>query len=173
MRKIKFRHILFSLLFGVAASALWSLPILQDIHKKTLLTTQEDVEKIYRELNVALINIDIVGLQKLLADGFQLETSRGDIISKREWIRGIQNGTMRYSQFSKNEVQALGRNSAAVSSIMMGEIWNSRDTWKIMFHLEIVRKGKNVQIQRMVAKSVCEMNVNGLFEQNCKGAPER
>lgn len=173
MKKVKLKHILLSLLFSIVTSTMWSLPILQDIQLKTLQTTQADVEKIYRELNIALIKADLISLQKLLADGFQLETSRGDIISKREWIRGIQNGTMRYSQFSKNEVQALGRNSAAVSSIMMGEIWNSRDTWKIMFHLEIVRKGKNVQIQRMVAKSVCEMNINGLFEQNCKGAPER
>lgn len=172
MRKIKFRHILLSLLFAIVASVLWSIPILKDIHRKALITTQDDISKIYWQLNTALVEKDIVGLQKLLADGFQLKTSRGDIISKREWIQNIQNGTMRYSHFSKNEVQALGRNSATVSSIMMGEIWENRDTWRIAFHLEIVRKGKNIQIQKMIAKSVCEMNVNGLFEQNCKGAAE-
>lgn len=169
MKKVRLKHIVFSLLFGVAVSVFWSMPILQSIQQKALSTTQEDVEKIYKELNLALMNMDIVRLQKLLADGFQLETSRGDILSKKEWIQNIQNNTMRYSQFFKNEVQAIGRNSAAVSSIVMGEIWNSRDTWKIVFHLEIVRKGQNVQIQRMVAKSVCEMNINGMFEKNCRG----
>ncbi|RRN06267.1 nuclear transport factor 2 family protein [Bibersteinia trehalosi] len=169
MKKVKFKHVLFSLILGVAASALLSIPILQTLHRQALLTTQEDVEKIYQELNSALIQMDVVRLQKLLADGFELETSRGATLSKQEWIRSIQYGTMRYNQFSHNEVQALGRNSAAVSSIVMGEIWNNRDTWKIVFHLEIIRKGQNVQIQRMVASSVCEMGVNGLFEQNCQG----
>lgn len=172
MKKVKLRHILLSLIFGIAASVMWSWPILQDIHKKALLTTQEDVEGIYRELNVALINKDIVGLQKLLADGFQFETSRGEFISKKEWIQNIQSGKMRYSLFSKNEVTAIGRNSASVSSIIMGEIWENRDTWKVVLHLEIVRKGKNIQIQRLISKSICEMNVHGLFEHNCRGRSE-
>lgn len=173
MKKVKLKHILLSLIFGTSTSLLWSLPILQNIHQKALSTTQEDVEKIYYQLNTALVEKDIVELQKLLADGFQLETSRGELLSKKEWIQRIQNGTIKYNLFSKNEVTAIGRNSAAVSSILMGEIWNNRDTWKIVFHLEIVRKGQNVQIQKLIAKSVCEMNVNGLFEQNCKGAPKR
>lgn len=172
MKKVKLRHVLFSLIFGIAASTLWSIPILQNIQQKNLLTTQEDIAKISAELNQALVNTDIVGLQKLLADGFQLETNRGETFLKQEWIRRIQLGIFRYNMFSTNEVKALGRNSAAVSAIIMGEILNNRDTWKVMFHFEIVRKGQNVQIQRMVAKSVCEMNVHGIFEQ-CRERNEK
>lgn len=168
MRKVKFSHVFFSLILGIGLSTLFSLPLLKNLYREALMTTQSDVEKIYRDLNRALIQTDIISLQKLLADGFVLETSQGELLNKQTWIRNIQNGTMRYNQVSNTEVKAIGRNSAAVSAIVMGELRKDIEEWKIALHLEIVRKGKNVQIQRMAAKSICERGLDGLFDKNCQ-----
>lgn len=173
MKKVKFRHILFSLIFSAALSFGLSFPILHNIRLQSLQTTQTDVEKIYSELNHALMNADLVSLQKLLADGFELHTIYGNTLSKQEWIRNMQLGRMRYNQISQTEVKAIGLNSAAVSAVLVGEIWDNKETWQLRFHLEIIRKGQNVQIQRMVSKSVCEAGADGIFNKNCLGAKKR
>lgn len=176
MTKVKFWHVALSLCSGIALSAFLSLPALHSIHRQAMETTQEDIDKIYRELNEAMVNVDTIRLQELLADGFVLETFRGDVLTKQEWIRSIQRGIMRYNHAVVTGVKAIGRNRAQVSSILMGEVWDNQNSWQVLFHLEIIKKGQVVQVQRLTSQLVCEQKQNqsgwGATDKWCQKAME-
>lgn len=171
-KKIKLWHIALSLTIGCAMSFILSVPALNNIHSQALASTQEEVEKVYAELNQALVNADTVNLQRLLADGFVLETLRGDILYKQEWIRSIQRGIMRYQKADVAGIKAIGRNQAYASSILMGEVWDNKDTWKIIFHLETIKKGKMVQIKRMSSQIICESSLGGINNMQREGCQQ-
>lgn len=150
--RLTFKHIFLSLFLGIALSITASLPVISNVEAKQ--EQQEKVIEVYEELNNALINPNFAKLQSLLADDFELVTSKNDTMTKQEWIKNIQKGGMKYGAIQESKIKSKGYDELLVTARVFGDMWDQTGSWNVKFDIGTKQNGDKVQITKIVVKAV-------------------
>lgn len=107
------------------------------IESNTTDLSKEDQEAIiarYEELQQALIDQNIPKLKQLLPDDFIAVHITGRRQSKEEWLKDVENGDMRYFQFTDLHYslsQEGNRVNLKIRQRITANIYGSEGTWSI------------------------------------------
>ncbi|WGE75149.1 nuclear transport factor 2 family protein [Actinobacillus equuli] len=150
--RLTFKHIFLSLFLGIALSITADLPVISNVEAKQ--EQQEKVIEVYEELNNALINPNFAKLQSLLADDFELVTSKNDTMTKQEWIKNIQKGGMKYGAIQESKIKSKGYDELLVTARVFGDMWDQTGSWNVKFDIDTKQNGDKVQITKIIVTPV-------------------
>lgn len=119
---------------------------------------RDAIVRLYRQENKAMVEKDIVTLNRILADHMTLTHMTGYVQPKMEWIDQIQNGQMKYYasdedsisdlEIKKNEASLVGCNRVKAS------VWGSGiSTWPLQMKMFFKKENGKWIIDHQVAST--------------------
>jgi hypothetical protein len=122
------------------------------------MTDREIIISLYRQENQAMVEKDIVCLNRILAPTMKLHHMTGYVQPKQEWIDQVQNGEMKY--FSSNEeqikdVRIMGNRASLVGqNRVKASVWSGAVmTWPLQMKVEFAKNGDTWEITNQVAST--------------------
>ncbi|HJA47153.1 MAG TPA: nuclear transport factor 2 family protein [Candidatus Limosilactobacillus excrementigallinarum] len=122
------------------------------------MTDQEEVIRLYRLENQAMVNKDIAILNEILAPTMQLQHMTGYVQPKLEWIDQIQNDEMKYySSFEDNvkDIEVDGNKASLIGQNQVkASVWGSAiSMWRLQMKMYFVKSNGQWIITNQIAST--------------------
>ncbi|MDE7360563.1 MAG: nuclear transport factor 2 family protein [Oscillospiraceae bacterium] len=112
--------------------------------KVNMMTDEEKIVKLYKEMYAAMINKDRAKLERIHDETFALIHMTGMKQSKDEYIAAIMNGTLNYYSAVHEETKvAIDGNSASLtgkSKVAAAVFGGGKSTWRLRLDFELIRE---------------------------------
>lgn len=129
------------------------------------MTDKETVVALYRQENQAMVDKDIVTLNRILALKMTLRHMTGYVQPKMEWIDQIQNGEMTSTEDAIKDVQIDGNQASLTGQNQVkASVWGSSvSTWPLQMKMKFVKRNGRWIIMSQEASTYGE---NGNLKYN-------
>ena len=122
------------------------------------MTDQEEVIRLYRLENQAMVNKDIAILNEILAPTMQLQHMTGYVQPKLEWSDQIQNDEMKYySSFEDNvkDIEVDGNKASLIGQNQVkASVWGSAiSMWRLQMKMYFVKSNGQWIITNQIAST--------------------
>lgn len=114
--------------------------------------------KLYRQENQAMVEQDLLTLDKILRPEMTLTHMTGYVQPKLEWIDQIQNGDMRYFSSVEEQISEIKIEQAQASLVgrnrVKAAVWGgAANTWPLQMKIYFVKTAGRWQISRQEAST--------------------
>ncbi len=119
---------------------------------------QDEIVKLYRLENQAMVDKDIVSLNRILANGMTLTHITGYVQPKMKWIDQIQNGEMKYYSSIEDQIKDIhikGNEASLVGqNRVKASVWGSGiSTWSLQMKMFFKKQDGHWLIAKQVAST--------------------
>lgn len=105
---------------------------------------KQQIIRIYRQENQAMVEKDLPILKKILSDDMHLIHMTGYDQTKQEWLEQIESGQMRYflsEEEAIKEIQIEGNHASFIGQNKVdARIYSSRNTWNLEMKMIFEKK---------------------------------
>ncbi|TDM40240.1 nuclear transport factor 2 family protein [Macrococcoides goetzii] len=119
-------------------------------------TPEQEVYTIYKKLYEAMIEKDTDTINNLLMDGIILVHITGVKQSKREWLRAIENESMKYYSTKEENIEIVLKEKKATliaQNKVDAKIYGLRNTWPLQLTMIMVKFENDWEISRVEAST--------------------
>lgn len=122
------------------------------------MTDKEIIIDLYRQENQAMVEKDVVRLNRILAPTMKLRHMTGHVQPKQEWIDQVQNGEMKYFSSTEEQIKdvhIMGNHASLVGqNRVKASVWGGAvTTWPLQMKVEFVKNGDTWEITNQVAST--------------------
>lgn len=140
-------------IFGLLSAIFGSLLFSSALAQETTMN-EENLIKMYRTYNQAMVQADVETLDKLLSDDFSLTHITGYVQPKAEWLADVQSGRMSYSKTEEHSVTANLQGSKAKiigQAYTTANIWGAKGTWALQLDFDLAEQQGQWKMTKAVA----------------------
>lgn len=119
-------------------------------------TPEQEVYAVYKKLYEAMIEKDTDTINNLLMDGIILVHITGVKQSKREWLRAIENESMKYYSTKEENIEIVLKEKKATliaQNKVDAKIYGLRNTWPLQLTMSMVKFENDWEISRVEAST--------------------
>lgn len=119
-----------------------------------MITPEEQVYLVYKSLYEAMINEDVDCIDRLMMDGSFLVHMTGYKQPKREWIKAIEDQSMKYFSSKEENIEIMMKDKKATliaQNRVDANINGSRNTWPLELTMYMVKFEKDWKISHIDA----------------------
>ncbi|WP_165958692.1 nuclear transport factor 2 family protein [Macrococcoides bohemicum] len=119
-----------------------------------MITPEEQVYLVYKSLYEAMINKDVDCIDRLMMDGSFLVHMTGYKQPKREWIKAIEDQSMKYFSSKEENIEIMMKDKKATliaQNRVDANINGSRNTWPLELTMYMVKFEKDWKISHIDA----------------------
>lgn len=123
-----------------------------------MMADKDQIIDLYRQENQAMVDKDVVTLNRILASSMTLEHMTGTIQTKLEWIDQIQNGEMKYFSSHEDQIKDIHIDGDKASLVgqnrVKASVWGSAvNTWLLQMKMEFAKDHGHWIITKQVAST--------------------
>ncbi len=121
-----------------------------------MITPEEQVYLVYKSLYEAMINKDVDCIDRLMMDGSVLVHMTGVRQPKREWLRAIEDESMKYYSTKEENIEIILKEKKAklvAQNKVDARIYGSRNTWPLELTMSMVKFEKVWKISHIEAST--------------------
>ncbi|WP_414042070.1 nuclear transport factor 2 family protein [Macrococcus sp. EM39E] len=119
-------------------------------------TPEEQVYLVYKSLYTAMINEDVDRINQLMMEGSFLVHMTGYKQPKREWLKAIEDQSMKYFSSLEENIEIMMKDKKATliaQNRVDANINGMRDTWPLELTIYMVKFEKNWMISHIDARA--------------------
>ncbi|MCE4956723.1 nuclear transport factor 2 family protein [Macrococcoides caseolyticum] len=121
-----------------------------------MVTPEQEIYEIYVKLYQAMIDEDVDTIDQLMMDGSVLVHMTGVRQPKIEWLRAIENQSMKYYSTKEENIEILIKDKKATlvaQNKVDARIYGSRNTWPLELTMTLVKFDRYWKISHVEAST--------------------